>query len=294
MIFGAIMLTSSTLKLSLLFICILLHFFNGAGPFYSHTFSDELNIFNNEEINFHDINAKISFFARIAGDYYLGKAADSLDFFKTMKIICIGYIFVSLLLAFFDTLDSYKSDALLCLAHSFLSFLRWSSFILPTIYVFQHYKKADRHKLSSITWTAAILGIMFANSVAVSFLNLHHFNWYVIYLTSSILSFMLYDFIETLPEIKNKKSEEAIITKQAILLAFLLAGICGAGITYQYYFVEHYFTEVMIIHIPGQQVIYSPFWITLLLTFVPAAKVTKNLKNLQIIQLSLIGILVSV
>lgn len=276
--------------------CITLHFFNGTGLFYSHPFVEQTYYtLDTEAINFYEINTKISFLARIAGGYYLGKFADRYGFIKTMQFICLLYILAGLFLTFFDESNIFKNEILLCCVHGLLSFLRWSSFILPAIYIFQHYKKLDRPKHSAFMWTVALLGMMVANLCVSIFTNATHIDWCIAYIMSGILTLVAYSCITTSSEFKPKKViEESIIQKQAIFLAFLLAGTCGAGITYQYYFIEHYVREVMILKVPGQQVIYSPFWVALLFTFLPAAHITKNLKTVKIIQISLLGIALSV
>ena len=50
----------------------------------------------------------------------------------------------------------------------------------------------------------------------------------------------------------------------------------------------------MMVKTSGKQLIYSPFWITLLLTLIPMIKITKNLEMAKILRVSLIGILSSV
>ncbi len=261
---------------------------------YSHPFPEKLYIFNTEEINFQEVSAKVSLLARIAGGYCLGKMADRHGFIKTMKIICLIYIITSLLLTFFDRSSVYKGEALLCLAHGLHSFLRWSSLILPAIYIFQHYKKSDRPIHSALAWTAAIGGLIMVNLCTSIFINAQQINWCVVYAISGISSIVIYSYMATLPELKIKKTQEKPVSKQAILLAFLLAWICGIGLAYQYFFVENYVRDVMILNIPGQQVIYSPFWMILFLTFLPTAQITKNLKIVEIVKISLGGISLSV
>jgi predicted MFS family arabinose efflux permease len=116
----------------------------------------------------------------------------------------------------------------------------------------------------------------------------------ILLIINGSLGLAAYSCIATPSEFKTKKHPEEQVSKPAIFLAFLLAGTCGVGITYQYYFIEYYVREIMILKVPDQQVIYSPFWIALLFTLLPAAQITKNLKTVKTIQISLLGIALSV
>ncbi len=165
---------------------------------------------------------------------------------------------------------------------------------MPIIYIFQHYKKIDHYKYGALAWTAALFGIMLINLAVTNITNFQCNDWVMLYVASGILSFIIYSYVATFPEFEMKIISVTPFPKEALLLAFLFAGICGAGLTYQYEFVEHYVKNVMILKTSGQQVIYSPFWVTLFLTFLPAAKIAKKLNPIKIIQLSLAGILFSV
>jgi vacuolar-type H+-ATPase subunit I/STV1 len=118
--------------------------------------------------------------------------------------------------------------------------------------------------------------------------------WCVLYASSGLICHGIYSYAETLLRHELKKTDEDPVSKQAFLLAFLLAGLCAVCISYQYSFIEYYLKNVMIINTSGQQLIYSPFWITLVLTLIPAAYITKHLKTTKILQKSLLGILISV
>lgn len=288
------MFSESAFKLSLLFLCIFLHFFNGTAIFFSHAFSEPLLSYDNNVLNFLEINTKLSFLTRIAGGYCLGKLADKIGFFKTMKIICVGFILSSGALVFFDPLDIFQSGALLCVVHGLISFLRWSCFVLPVIYIFQHNKKILRFKHSAIAWSAAILGFIASNFFVVVFPNTALLTWCVLYASCGTICLLIYSYVETLPRPEFKKTDEAPVSKQAFLLAFLLAGLCAVCISYQHSFIEYYLKNVMIINTAGQQLIYSPFWITLAIMLIPAAHITKKLELTMILQRSFLGILFSV
>ena len=136
-------------------------------------------------------------------------------------------------------------------------------------------------------------GLAVVNTCAVTFVNAQHIDWCVSYLVSSAISLVIYNYIATFPESREEKSSKTTPCK-ANFLALLFAGICGGGLTYQFHVVDTYITDVVILETAGKYVIYSPFWITLFLMFIPAAQVIKNLGALNTIFISLIGILASV
>ena len=231
---------------------------------------------------------------RIAGGYALGHLADKFGFFKSMKVICIITVITSLFLFFFESSSVFENAILICLAHVFLTFMRWSSLILPLIYILRHSEKSKCDKYSSIVLSAAIFGMLIDNMFSISYKSMDHFNVFLIYVTSGLLSFIIYKYLDTVPKVKLKKTQEYPISKEKISLAFLLSGICGVCFSYQFYFVENYFNTVMIVETAGRNIVYSPFWITLFLALFPLAKKTKDFDFVKVIGISLCGILTSV
>lgn len=283
----------SSLRLTLIFLCIFLHVFNAAGLFYSHPFPEQL--FNHEQIEIQEISAKVNFLLRTAGVYFLGKAADKIGFIKVMKIICLLNIFASLLLTF-EFLNVFEKGILFCILRGLFSFLRISCFILPIIYIFRHYKELKHYNYSAFMWTSSIAGIMVANLCA----HIPSINWGIIYALNGVFCFMIYSYIGTAelslsisPELRIKKALTPI-SKPAFLFTFLLAGILGVGISYQYFYIQHYAMDVMVLKTSGQELLYSPFWITLLLTIIPMAQITKKLEFSKVLSKLLMGILFSV
>jgi MFS family permease len=286
--------SKDTTKLILIFICIALHCLSGAGIFHSHPLSAKLMTFNGGDIDFLAIRNKLSFLMRIAGGYALGYLADKLGFFKTMKIICLITITTSLILFFFKSSDIFENAILICLAHGLLTFMRWSSLILPFIYISRRCEKSNCCKYSTLALCAFIFGMLIDNMFSIVYKNTAPFDVFFIYVTSGLLGFVIYSYLDTVPKVKLKKTQENPISKEKISLAFLLAGVCGACFSYEFYFVENYFNTVMIVETAGRNIVYSPFWLTLFLTLFPIAKKTKNLNFVKILQLSLCGILLSV
>lgn len=283
-----------TLKITLILVCVAVHIFNASGLSYSHpSISKNLFVFNNEWEKLLEVSNKVPFLSRILGGYFLGKIADRYGFIKTMKIICLAYFLASILIAFFDKLDFLQGSILLCFVHSIHSFFRLGSFIIPAIYIFRHCKVSEVYKYSSFVWVVAIAGLAITNLYVVIFINAQHIDWCVVYIATSAISLFIYNYIATLPELREDKVPKTIPC-QATFLAFLFAGICGAGLTYQFYVVETYINDVLILETAGQYVIYSPFWITLFLMFIPASQIIKNLGAINTIFISLLGILFSV
>ncbi len=288
------MVTKDTTKLALIFICIALHCFNGVGIFHSHPLSAKLIAFNDGDIDFMTLRNKLSFLMRIAGGYALGHLADKLGFFKTMKIICLITVTTSLFLFFLESSSIFENAIVICLAHGFLTFMRWSSLILPLTYIFRHCEKSKCWKYSAFALSAVIFAMLINSMFSIVYKSTDHFSVFLIYVTSGLLGLIIYSYLDTLPKIKLKKSQENQISKENLYLGLLLSGVCGVCFSYQFYFVENYFNTVMIIETAGRNIVYSPFWITLFFTLFPVAKTTKDLNFLKILQLSLYGILFSV
>lgn len=280
------------LRLTLIFICIFLHFFNAVGLFFSHSFPEQVYIFNGEQVDFLDISDKTNFLLRIAGAYWLGKAADKIGFVKVMKVICLLNIFVSLLLTFFDIFSIFEKGIWLCILRGLLSFLRASCFVLPTIYILRNYTKQKYYQYSAFAWVSSIAGIMAAN-LFFNFFSHSSTSWNIVYALSGFFCFMVYSHATAVPELKTQEAVSPI-SKPAFLLAFLLAGILGISVSYQYFYIQHYAADVMVLNTSGQHLIYSPFWITLLLTTIPMAQITKHLEFSKVLNILLIGILFSV
>ncbi len=231
---------------------------------------------------------------RIAGGYALGHIADKFGFFKTMKIICLINIATSLILFILESSSIFENAILICLAHGLLTFMRWSSLIIPITYIFQHFKQEKAYKYSAIALSAVVFGMLTNNMFSIVYENTDHFSVFLIYVSSGLLGYIIYSYLGNTQKIKIEKARETQISKAAISLAFLLSGICGICLSYQFYFVENCFNTVMIVETAGERLAYSPFWITLFLTLLPIAKKIKDLDLAKILQISLCGILISV
>ena len=175
---------------------------------------------------------------RIAGVYVLGHLADKIGFFKTMKIICLINISTSLILFIFESSSIFQNAILICLAHGFLTFMRWSSFIIPLIYIFQDCNKEKTYEYSAIALSSVVFGMLIGNMFSIIYASADHFSMFLMYVTSGLLSFIIYSYLDAVPKVKLKKTQENPISKEKIILAFLLSGVCGVCFSYQFYFVE--------------------------------------------------------
>lgn len=288
------MVPNHSLKISVILICISLHLFNEVGLLYSHpSVIKQFFALCGEEICKRETYAQTSFFIRIIGgligSYCFSKFADKNGFIKTMQIICIAYFCVGILLILVGQLSVSSSIMLLWLSQGLHTSLRFSAFILPTIYIFKFYKPHERYKYSALIWIAGFIGTAAINLGASIFVRAQHIDWCIVYIASSATSFILYKCIVEFPNIENKKIVKGIPIKSD-LLVFLFAGVCSVGLVYQYH-VESYVRDVMIVENSKP---YSPFWVSLLIMLLPASQIAKNIGLINTIYLSLLGILLSV
>jgi hypothetical protein len=172
--------------------------------------------------------------------------------------------------------------------------MRWSSFIIPLIYIFQDCNKEKTYEYSAIALSSVVFGMLIGNMFSIICASADHFSMFLMYVTSGLLSFIIYSYLNAVTKVKLKKTQENPISKEKIILAFLLSGVCGVCLSYQFYFVENYFNTVMIVETAGRNIVYSPFWITLFLALFPIAKITKGFDFVKVVGISLSGILFSV
>ncbi len=284
-------LLNPILKLTFIFISIFLHFFNVVGLFDSHPLPTQLHIA--ETIDFVGLNVRVDFLLHIAGGYCLGKLADKVGFPNVMKIICLTYIITSVLLTFLDALNIFESGMLLCLVHGIHSFLRVSSFILPIVYIFQHYGNQSCYKYSALAWIAVLVGMM-ANNIFINlFTSISYSHWCMAYAVSGVISLAIYYYVGSEQTAEIKKVPK-LISKPALIMSLLLSGICTMGIVHQCYSLQHYVIGVIMPKTLTQQLIHSPFWVTVLFMLLPAAQITKNFEMVKILKISLSGIIFSI
>lgn len=158
-----LMVPNHSLKILLILICISLHLFNEVGLLYSHpSVIKQFFALYGEEICKRETYAQTSFFIRIIGgligSYCFSKFADKNGFIKTMQIICIAYFCVSILLILVGQLSVSSSIMLLLLSQGLHTSLRFSAFIITTIYIFKFYKVHERYKYSALIWIAGFIG----------------------------------------------------------------------------------------------------------------------------------------
>ena len=159
-----------------------------------------------------------------------------------MKIICLITVITSFLLFFFESSNIFENVLVICLAHGLLTFMRWSSLILPVIYIFQHFKKSECLKYSSIAWSAVVFGLLINNMFSTIYKSTEHLSIFIMCISSGLLNLIIYNYLDAMPKVKTKKTQDNPISKEAMCLAFLLAGLCSTCCSYQFYFVKDYLT----------------------------------------------------
>lgn len=283
----------------LILICISLHSFNNFGIFYSHSHPSH-QIFNghNEWMQMLGVGTSVFFLSRLFGAYCIGKIADNHTFYKAMQIICVAHLLIGSLLCFFDIYDSVSGVPLFYAVHVLYTGFRFSILILPSIYLLRYCEPKKIYEYSGLSWTAYLIGLIAANGFTHIFPGISHKSWGVIYVIISAASLIIYAYIEDkdtlIPELDKKDPITSYFPRNNVLLAFLLIGAIGSGITYQWCVLEPYMKNIEVFEACGQSVIFSPFWITILLTAVPAVQIAKRLGIEKSLLIALLGTLFSI
>ena len=174
------MVTKDTIKLALIFACITLNCIDGVGVFYSNAFDEKTLTLSQNSSNFLALRDYIHFLARIAGAYCLGKLADKIGFFKTMEIICLVPVITNCAILFFEPPAIFENTILRSLGYWILKFIRWSSLILPLIYIFQHTEKSKYWKYSAIAFSTFVFGMLINNRLFIVYKSADSFNLFLI------------------------------------------------------------------------------------------------------------------
>lgn len=281
------------IKTILILVCIALQLFNGMGLFYSHPYlSKRILTFNDMDPRLLEVTNQLEFVARIAGAYCLSKIADKYGFISTMKFVSFAYFCISVLICLFSQVPIQQGIIMLCVSHDLYAFFRTSTIVMSAIYLLQHCKDLEAYKYSALAWVAAFLGMAAINLGVVVFKNIQPFGWSIVYVITSAICFIAYWYISTIQKPEQKKEKKSPLSFHAIFLAFLIAGICGTVIIYQYYVVDNYIKNVMILN-TSRNVIFSPFWISLAIMLLPAARIARCIGVVNTILISLIGVIFS-
>lgn len=280
------------LKTILILGCLSLQLFNGMGLFYSHPYlSKHILTFHDLSPKLLEISNQLEFVARIAGAYLLSKIADKYGFIFTMKFVSLAYFCIGILICLFSYVPLQKGIVILCVSHDLYAFFRTSTIVMSAIYLFRNCKELELYKYSALAWVAAFLGMSAINLGVVVFSNIQPFGWGIIYVINSAICFITYWYMSAIPE-EPKEPKGSSQSFSAAFLAFLIAGVCGTVIIYQYYVVDNYIKNVIILN-TSRHVIFSPFWISLAAMLLPAARIARCIGATNSIFISLIGVLFS-
>ena len=238
-----------------------------------------------------------TFFSRITGAYTLGKYAENKGFIATQKILISGYILTTALF-FLSCLfaDQFHLAKLLMLVISYLNlFLGSAALVLPTMYLMNIYKTSDHVNISRLMIFGSGLGYVLVYAVFAK-CNLQIMSG-IIFGCSLLCGYIFYCAKKGIINLEKSQTPEEQNSPQiapnhvAKLLAVLIGGVCGAGLSHNYFFIEPYVLNVSIINARNFQMGYIFFYIALGLFMILASRICDYVNWSKLIFLSLIGIL---
>jgi hypothetical protein len=273
-----------TLKLLIIFICVWVHASNILTLPYFNAFLEQQAwnftlLQENPVMPWH----LLEFTAKVSGCYCLGYLADRIGFFKTMKLITLGYLFLAGL-AFGIYFFSIKINSLLLitLIRSCRLFLK-SAIVLPLLYLCRFYTPLKHYQISALMLVAIMGGTLtayYGNSI-YSF-----FQWagFLIIPDLVILGFCIYLAKQTSIEKITRMNSASFSSK---VMAILIIGVGSIGLSYTPCFTDWYMSNVMIAT-PS-----SLMNFIILLSLFPSAYFAKIMGPVRTMTFSMIGIFVA-
>ncbi len=242
--------------------------------------------------------AVVTFFSRITGAYTLGRYAEARGFFTTQKILILGYIITTslFLLYLLCVNDFYQIRPVILLLTYFNAFLLPATLILPAIYLMNVYSASSHVKISMLIILASLLGYALSCAVSIDFSPLVISS---IFCGSSFLCGLIYYLnrksIGGLGASKireENKYHQTLPVYRAKRLAFLVGGVCGAGMTHNFFFTEPYLQNVTIVTFTSPKISSVIFFHLVLGVFlVFASKICDHVNLLKLMFASLVGVL---
>jgi len=241
--------------------------------------------------------AVVSFFSRIMGGHTLGKYAEKKGFIATQKFLISGYILTTALF-FLSCLfaDQFQSTKLLMLVISYLNlFLGSAALVSPAMYLMKISKTSDHVNISMLMIFGSGLGYVLAYAVSAE-CNLQIMSA-IIFGCSLLCGYIFYCAKKGIINLEKSHTPEKQKPPQnapntvAKFLAVLIGGVCGAGLSHNYFFIEPYVLNVSIINARNFQMGYMFFYIALGLFMMLASRVCDFVDWSKLMFLSLIGIL---
>ncbi|MEI7493503.1 MAG: hypothetical protein WCJ92_02765 [Alphaproteobacteria bacterium] len=231
------------------------------------------------------------------GGHTLGKYAEKKGFIATQKFLISGYILTTALF-FLSCLfaDQFQSTKLLMLVISYLNlFLGSAALVSPAMYLMKISKISDHVNISMLMIFGSGLGYVLAYAVSAK-CNLQIMSA-IIFGCSLLCGYIFYCAkkgiinLEKSHTPEKQKSPQNAPNTTAKFLAVLIGGVCGAGLSHNYFFIEPYVLNVSIINARNFQMGYMFFYIALGLFMMLASRVCDFVDCSKLMFLSLIGVL---
>ncbi len=241
--------------------------------------------------------AVVSFFSRIMGGHTLGKYAEKKGFMATQKILISGYILTTALF-FLSCLfaDQFQSTKLLMLVISYSNlFLGSAALVSPAMYLMKISKTSDHVNISMFMIFGSGLGYVLAYAVSAK-CNLQNMSG-IIFGCSLLCGYIFYCAKKGIINLEKSHTPEKQKPPQnapntvAKFLAVLIGGVCGAGLSHNYFFIEPYVLNVSIINARNFQMGYMFFYIALGLFMMLASRICDFVDWSKLMFISLIGVL---
>lgn len=239
-----------------------------------------------------------SFIGRISGAYFFGKYADKNNFFKVMRLVTLGHIFVAFLVVTICIIeeDLHNKYQVFYLARFFYSSVVHVSIILPAMCLLRKYPESQHVLISTYLALAMFLGKFFAYIFSCYVSSIYMHTWHWISVVGSSLSLGIYTYLEKYSgHFLNKIETNLTYSTPSIrkkTLAALIGAACNAGIYYYYFFLTPYLADIIIVQhyccIKGQ----SPFYTAFGLFLLPSAKICQKFGIFNVMTGSLFGMLI--
>lgn len=288
----------------LILLAIILQFFSCTGLYFIRSYADQADPFSilttisTLTSTFLFSWFIFSFIGRISGAYLFGKYADKNSFFKVMRLVTLGHIFVAFLVVTICITeeDFYNKYQGFYLARFFYSSLVHVTVILPAMYLLNKYPESQHILISTsvalVTFLGKFLAYIFSCYVSSACIQA----WYWIPVVGSSLALGIYTYVEKYSQLSLNKAETnltySVPSIRKKTLAALIGAACNAGIYYYYFFLTPYLADIIIVQhyscMKGQ----SPFYTAFGLFLLPAAKVCQRFGLFNIIVGSLVGMLI--
>ena len=243
----------------------------------------------------------LTFFSKIIGAYTLGKYSESKGFLKTQKIIVTGYVLTTglLFLCCLYTTDFYAIKQTMVLIAAFNILLFPATFMFPIMYLMKNNDVSNHVKVSAFVIFSALFGHELSY-VVLNYVVRHDMTLMSgIFLGCSFLCGLVYTIskasvLDLEKSIAQRKKDQAPILPSylAKTLAVLIGGVCGAGVTHHYFFIEPYILNVLIIKDSIHEQTHMFFYVTVAIFSALVIKISDYVNRSKLIIMSLIGMLI--